>query len=134
MASALYQRNGNAPSTRSVNLPSTQPQGATPSIHSQPAQPAQPSALGMAHRVEVPTRYMNLEPPLPLSAINDDPVFAVGAAATILGVSVEAMKKWRQRNQGPDYYQYGEKGPVRYALSTLLAFKATHLVIIGDKR
>ena len=71
---------------------------------------------------------------MPLSAINDDPVFAVGAAATILGVSVSAMKKWRQRNQGPDYYQYGEKGPVRYALNTLLAFKRAHLVVIGGKK
>jgi hypothetical protein len=77
---------------------------------------------------------MHLEPALPLSAINDDPVFAVGAAATILGVSVDAMKMWRRRNLGPDYYQYGEKGPVRYALNTLLAFKAAHLVIIGGKR
>jgi hypothetical protein len=77
---------------------------------------------------------MLLEPPLPLSAIIDDPVFAVGAAATILGVSVAAMKKWRQRNQGPDYYQYGEKGPVRYALNTLLTFKAAYLVITGGKQ
>jgi hypothetical protein len=72
--------------------------------------------------------------PEPLSAINDNPVFDCRAAAKILGVGDEAMKKWRQRNQGPDYYQYGEKGPVRYALNTLLAFKESHLVIIGGKR
>jgi len=57
---------------------------------------------------------MELEPPRPLSAINDDPVFNTRAAATIIGVSYEQMKKWRQRGQGPRYYQYGEDGPVRY--------------------
>ena len=134
MASASYPRNGNAPSPRPVNPPSTQPQGATLFIHSQSEQPAQPSVLGMARRVYLPSRYMHLEPALPLSAINDNPVFGVGAAATILGVSVSAMKKWLQRNQGPDYYQYGENGPVRYALNTLLAFKAAHLVTIGGKQ
>lgn len=87
----------------------------------------------MARRVLLQTRYMHLEPPQPLSAVNDDPVFAVGAAATILGVTVEAMKKWRQRHKGPNYYQYGGDGSVRYALSDLLAFKKAHLVITGGQ-
>jgi hypothetical protein len=71
---------------------------------------------------------MKLEPSLPPSAINDDPVFNTAAAATILGVTSEAMKKWRQRCQGPDYIQYGDYGPVRYALSSLIAFKKSNTV------
>jgi hypothetical protein len=77
---------------------------------------------------------MHLEPPQPLSAINDDPVFAEDAAGTIIGVSAECMKKWRQRGQGPDYVQYGVGGPVRYALSALMAYRAAHTVRVkGNK-
>jgi hypothetical protein len=38
------------------------------------------------------------------------------------------LKKWRQRNQGPDYVQYGPDGPVRYELDALMAFRARHRV------
>lgn len=85
-------------------------------------------------RIILPTRYTSLEPPLPLSAFNDDPLFNPRAAAEFLGVTVDAMEMWRRRNQGPDYYQYGEHGPVRYALSALLAFRESFLVRTGDHR
>ena len=71
-----------------------------------------------------PQRLMTLEPPRPLSAINDDPVFETREAAEILGVSYERMKKWRQRGQGPYYIQYeGPGGSVHYALSALKAYR-----------
>jgi hypothetical protein len=83
----------------------------------------------MARRIVVPSE---LTPSRPLSVFNDDPVFKVGAAATFLGVSVELMKKWRQRRQGPTYLQYqtvsGEPGPVLYTLSALRQFRGTHTV------
>jgi hypothetical protein len=76
---------------------------------------------------------MHLES-LPLSAIDDDPVFAEGAAGKIVGVSAESLKKWRQRGKGPDFIQYGVGGPVRYALSALMKFRATHTVRIQVKK
>ena len=87
-----------------------------------------------ARRLLLPTRYMQLEPLKPLSAYIDDPIFSTRSAAMILGVDMEVMKKWRQRSQGPDYYQYGVDGAVRYALSALLAFKKSCLVIPGGQR
>jgi hypothetical protein len=76
---------------------------------------------------------MRLEPAQPLIAINDNPVFDVYAAARILGFSAERLKKWRQRNQGPDYIQYVPNGEVRYELSALMAYRAAHRVKVGSK-
>jgi hypothetical protein len=84
-------------------------------------------------RFEVPERYMRLELARPLIALDDDPVFDVYAAGRILGVTAECLKKWRQRNQGPDYIQYGKNGSVRYELSALIAFRATHRVNVGPR-
>src|SRR4051794_6278576 len=53
---------------------------------------------------------VQLEPPRPLSAINDDPVVDEHDAAVILGLKAETLKKWRQRKQGPEYLQYGRAG------------------------
>jgi hypothetical protein len=88
---------------------------------------------GAPKRTAIPERYMLLEPKQPLSVIDDAPVFDAVAAARILGVSVERMKKWRQRNQGPDYIQYGKDGTVRYELTALMAYRAAHRVQNGSK-
>ena len=79
-------------------------------------------------RLVLPTRYTKLEPPKPLSAFDDDPLFNPKAAARILGVSVECLKKWRQRKRGPSYIRYGEDGPVRYQWSALKRFRAQHTI------
>lgn len=79
-------------------------------------------------RTQVPFRLMELEPRLPFAAVNDNPLFDVVYAARILGISQDLLEKWRQRNQGPDYIQYGTNGPVRYELSALEAYKAAHRV------
>ena len=55
------------------------------------------------------------------------------AAGRILGRTDECLKKWRQRDQGPDYIQYGQNGVVRYELSALMAFRAEHRVKPGSK-
>jgi hypothetical protein len=82
------------------------------------------AAAGTPTRTQLPRRLMILEPPQPLSAINDDPVFEYRDAAEILGVSPELVEKWRQRYEGPDFIQYGGPGgPVRYALSALMAYR-----------
>ena len=95
-----------------------------------PAQPVQASA---PQRSVLPGRYLTLEK-LPISAFDDNPVFfnEVGAAK-IVGVSAEVLKKWRQRNMGPDYIQYGSEGPVRYEFNTLMEFRATRAVKPGRK-
>jgi len=80
-------------------------------------------------RFLLPTRYTKLEPSRPLSAFNDDPLFNPKAAARILAVSVECLKKWRQRKRGPKYIKYGEDGPVRYAWSDLKRFRSQHAIV-----
>jgi hypothetical protein len=86
----------------------------------------------IAQRLELPVRYLTLESP-PISAFDDNPVFNEFGAAKIVGVSAEVLKKWRQRNMGPDYIQYGAAGPVRYELNALMAFRASHVVKPGGK-
>jgi hypothetical protein len=78
---------------------------------------------------QIPLSLRRLEPAKPFNVINDDPVFEVREAAAILGLSKELLEKWRVRNQGPDYIQYGGPGgPVRYRYSALEAYKAVHIV------
>jgi hypothetical protein len=67
----------------------------------------------------------------PISTYDDNPVFDERGAAAFLGLRPETLKKWRQRNQGPDYIQYGPAGAVRYELDTLKAFRAAHRVQVG---
>ena len=50
----------------------------------------------------LPGRYLKLEQP-PISAFNDNPVFDERGAAQILRLSPDQLKKWRQRDMGPDY-------------------------------
>jgi hypothetical protein len=66
-------------------------------------------------------------------AYDDNPVFNEASAATFLGISAECIKKWRQRNQGPDYLQYGQGGPVRYELKALTAFRVAHRIAVGGQ-
>ena len=91
-----------------------------------------PTELGAAHRTQVSERYHVVEPQ-PLSVYDDNPVFNEMGAAQIVGVSSGCLKKWRQRNQGPDYIQYGRGGPIRYELSALKAFRETHTIHGGSK-
>jgi hypothetical protein len=94
--------------------------------------PAQPALAIAPQRGVVPGRYLTLEK-LPISAFDDNPVFNEIGAAKIVGVSAEVLKKWRQRNMGPDYIQYGAAGPVRYEFNALMEFRATHVVKPGRK-
>ena len=73
--------------------------------------------------------YLDVEP-RPVWACNDNPVFNERGAAQLVGISAECLKKWRQRNQGPDYIQYGRNGPIRYELSALRAFRAANTVYV----
>ena len=81
---------------------------------------------------------MTLEPARPLSAFIDDPLFKTHNAAMILGVSVDCLKKWRQRGTGPTYIQYqtvpGERAPIRYALSALTQFREDYKVRATGKK
>jgi hypothetical protein len=82
--------------------------------------------------------YVNLEPPPPLSAFNDDPLFKTRDAAVILGVTGDCLKKWRQRGAGPTYIQYppdhGNAGAVRYSLGMLRQFLENYTVRTRQKK
>jgi hypothetical protein len=97
------------------------------------AKPAQPVQEGAAQRRELPGKYLTLEQ-RPISVFDDNPVFNEFGVAKLVGVSAEVLKKWRQRNMGPDYIQYGPAGPVRYEFNALMAFRASHAVKPGRER
>lgn len=110
-----------------------QPPSSFPSSH--PAvDPKAPMSNGSSipRRTQIPAIFLTIERP-PISTYDDNPIFDGRSAAAFLGLSSEKLKKWRQRNQGPDYLQYGQAGPVRYELDTLMAFRAGHRVKVGSK-
>jgi hypothetical protein len=76
---------------------------------------------------------LTVEPP-PISTYDDNPIFDARGAAAYLALSTECLKKWRQRDQGPEYIQFGPVGPIRYEWDTLKAFRAAHRVKVGSSR
>ncbi len=56
--------------------------------------------------------------PLALEVFDENPLLKERSAAVLLDMSPGLLKKWRQRNWGPNYIQYGEDGPVRYELDS----------------
>ena len=130
MASTHDLRNGDAP-VRSTSNPST-----TPSLAEQAgrwlAQRAATQPVPDDNRILMP-RQLHVEPVSLEKFVNDDPMFPTLGAAIILGISIELLKKWRQRGEGPEYYQFGYRGPVLYSLRALNAFKAANLVIPSKK-
>jgi hypothetical protein len=88
--------------------------------------------LAPPHRTQLPEEYLSVESRA-LSTFDDNPLFGTYGAAKILAVSVELLKKWRQRDKGPDYVQYGPDGPVRYELEALTAFRAKYRVKVSAK-
>ncbi len=98
-----------------------------------PPQASSSSAAGPAKRRFIPLYLARLEPMRPSTIIDQDPVFESGSAAKFLGVSVDCLKKWRQRGHGPDYFQYEQNGAVRYLLTDLVAFREAHRVDVQDK-
>jgi hypothetical protein len=86
----------------------------------------QPASIRTAQRTRISATYLAVERK-PITAYDDNPVFDERSAAILVGVSAELLKKWRQRNQGPDYNQYGLGGTVpsliRYALSLGFALR-----------
>ena len=107
-----------------LSQPSTQPKGATT------AQPQRPSA---DFRRQIPKVLLQYEP-LPQEVYYENPLVNERGAAVLLDVSTDLMKKWRQRNWGPNYVQYGKDGPVRYEFATLMEFRIRHRVVTRSKR
>ena len=100
---------------------------ATPSnLHSVPSNSAS-NALS-SECTQNPLRHIQTGPLEPSHAIKDDPVLNGRQASWFLGISLDLLEKWRQRQQGPNYLQYGPGGPVLYELSALLAFKTTYRI------
>lgn len=62
-----------------------------------------------------------LQQPPALTVPPTDPLLTTKEAAVILKVSVDTLKKWRQRGRGPAFIKY-ESGTVRYRLSVVLQF------------
>ena len=121
MASTPIPRNGNAPFRSTPTQPAAQK---TIPAQSHSAE----SKTGEAKRLLLPKRFVYLEPSQPETFVNPDPVFDTRSAAGILRIGEDCLKKKRQRGEGPDYIQYGDNGPVRYALSALMAYREAHTV------
>jgi hypothetical protein len=105
-------------------VPSSQPTVA--------AKRLQPVDLVAPHITQMPAEYPSVESRA-LSTFDDNPLFGTCEAAQILAVGVDLLKKWRRRDQGPDYVQYGPGGPVRYELEALMAFRVRHRVRVSSK-
>jgi hypothetical protein len=93
-----------------------------------PTQPTSGATAPAPTVTEIRQRLRCLEPTDPVKVANVDPVFDSIDAATILGVKLERLVKWRQRDKGPDYLRYDQYGPVRYELSALNAFKSSNRI------
>jgi hypothetical protein len=91
-----------------------------------------PVDLAAPHCAQRPDEYPSIESRA-LSTFDDNPLFGTCEAAEILAVGVDLLKKWRRRNQGPDYVQYGPGGPVRYEVDALKAFRARQRVRVSYK-
>lgn len=135
MASTPYLRNGIPPSR-----PTSTTSNPNPSIAEQGARFLAERA---ASRHQVPTnaipgrtllpRHLYVQPADREKYLADDPLVGTRGAAIILGVSIDLMKKWRQRRQGPEYYQFEEGGPILYSVNALKAYMSAHLVIPREK-
>jgi hypothetical protein len=129
-----FRGNEKGQSRSSKAAPASQPTLEVPTL--QPAvesQDSQPAELRTALRTGVSARYLAVERK-PISAYDDNPVFNESGAATIIGVSAEQLKKWRQRGRGPDYIQYGLGGTVRYELKALMDFRAAYRVRLSPEK
>jgi len=135
MSSTPYLRNGIPPSrptsTASNPNPSIAEQGAR-FLADRAANRQQAPANALPGRTLLP-RHLLVEPADLERYLADDPVVGTRGAAIILGVSIDQVKKWRQRGQGPEYYQFEEGGPIRYSINALNRYKAAHLVIPRKK-
>jgi hypothetical protein len=125
----LLRPRTNPPAAIQPLLPSSIP-SSRPAMDPKTSLPTGPSA---PRCTLVPAIYLTVEPP-PISTYDDNPVFDARGAAAYLALTTECLKKWRQRNQGPDYIQFGPAGPVRYEWDTLKAFRAAHRVKVGSNR
>jgi len=122
------------PEYRGEAFAQAQPAKAAPS--SSPVVPAgnsQPTGVRTAQRTMRPETDPTVGSK-PLSACDDNPVVDSRGAAFVLGVSVDLLKKWRQRMLGPDYVQYGSGGPVRYEVKALLDFRDCYKIYLHSKR
>ena len=100
---------------------------------SKPFAKSRSAPVGPAQHRELPATYLTLEP-RPISAYDDNPVFNENSAARLVGVTADCLKKWRQREEGPDYIQYGHNGVVRYELNALMEFRDKHRVKHTSKK
>lgn len=107
-----------------------EPKGnSTPSVEQKPASPVSRTSSTSLKYTTATLHLVRLEGSDRRSVYNDVPVFDVWDAARILGVSQDLLEKWRQRGQGPAYYQYeGPRGPVRHLAHELRAYQEAHLV------
>ena len=122
-----------AKAAEQVAMARRQSQPAIPSsLRTVAAKQFQPVDLIAPHITQMPAEYPSVESRA-LSFFDDNPLFGTCEAAEILAVGVDLLKKWRRRDQGPDYVQYGPGGPVRYELNALMAFRARHRVRVSSK-
>lgn len=61
------------------------------------------------------------EEPFELRPVPTDRMLTTEQVAAILGISVETLRKWRQRRQFLPYFKY-DQDAVRYRLSDVLTF------------
>ena len=131
MSKNAAQRNSQA-KTAATAQPQLPPAAPTPQapFNGKAGSPANSLAV---HRRQIPKMLLDFEPQ-PLKVRESNPLLKEDSAAVLLAVSQDLMKKWRQRNWGPNYIQYGKAGPVRYEFEALMDFRERHRVEVRSKK
>ena len=99
----------------------------------QPVRTAPASVPNTVKRTLLPKRVVQPSVKVPpvtqiaIVPIPTDRMLNTRRAAKILGETYEVLKKWRQRDQGPEYIRF-PNSDIRYRLSTLLKFIEHHTV------
>ena len=110
-----------------------QPSSAVPSPQPALGRNPVPANLSPDLRSLIPKVLLQYEP-MPQEVFDQNPLMNERSAAVLLDVSSALLKKWRQRNWGPSYIQYGKDGPVRYEYATLMEFRARHRMQTRSRR
>ena len=99
----------------------------------QPVRTAPASVPNTVKRTLLPKRVVQPSVKVPpvtqiaIVPIPTDRMLNTRRAAKILGETYEVLKKWRQRDQGPEYVRF-PNGHIRYRLSILKKFIEDHTV------
>lgn len=110
-----------------VSRPTTSGNAAAQPVRTAPATASTVRKNTVFSRVAQPSTKVPPVIQIAIAPIPTDRMLDTRGAAKTLGETHEALKKWRQRHQGPEFVRY-PNGDIRYRLSVLMKFIEDHTV------